>query len=279
MFGYINTNQETLTEEERTAYRAYYCGLCRKLKERCGTKGQMLLAYDMTFLIVLLTGLYELTNEEESFTCALHPAKKRLAYQNEATKYAADMNLLLGYHNLIDDWNDEHNLSKKRLADSLEADYQRIAAHYPRQIAALTTYLSRIDDAERAAEINIDVAACASGEILAEIFAWRDDEWTEELKCLGFYLGKFIYLMDAYEDREKDQKNRSYNPLVALFEEKSAEEYETLCRCLLTCQVGECARSFERLPVLLHADLIRNILYSGIWSKYEILQKKRKKKK
>ena len=57
MFGYININQKELTEEGKKAYQAYYCGLCRQLKSNCGTKGQMLLAYDMTFLIVLLTGL------------------------------------------------------------------------------------------------------------------------------------------------------------------------------------------------------------------------------
>jgi hypothetical protein len=66
VFGYININQKELTEEGKKAYQAYYCGLCRQLKSNCGTKGQMLLAYDMTFLIVLLTGLYELPNEKQS---------------------------------------------------------------------------------------------------------------------------------------------------------------------------------------------------------------------
>ena len=63
MFGYININQKIMTEEDKKAYRAYYCGLCRRLKSSCGAKGQMLLNYDMTFLVVLLTGLYELDNE------------------------------------------------------------------------------------------------------------------------------------------------------------------------------------------------------------------------
>ena len=63
MFGYININQKELSEESRKAYQSYYCGLCRRLKTNCGAKGQMLLNYDMTFLIVLLTGLYELENQ------------------------------------------------------------------------------------------------------------------------------------------------------------------------------------------------------------------------
>lgn len=49
MFGYINVNQSELTEENRKAYQAYYCGLCRKLKTNCGTKGQIFaqLRYDI----------------------------------------------------------------------------------------------------------------------------------------------------------------------------------------------------------------------------------------
>ena len=53
MFGYININQKELSEESKKIYQAYYCGLCQKLKTNCGTKGQMLLSYDLTFLIVL----------------------------------------------------------------------------------------------------------------------------------------------------------------------------------------------------------------------------------
>ena len=77
MFGYININQKELSEESKKIYQAYYCGLCQKLKTNCGTKGQMLLSYDLTFLIVLLTGLYELENTETEFTCPLHPTKRR----------------------------------------------------------------------------------------------------------------------------------------------------------------------------------------------------------
>ena len=86
MFGYININQKIMTEENRKAYQAYYCGLCQRLKSNCGAKGQMLLNYDMTFLIVLLTGLYELTNESSEITCALHPTRKRhcLLYTSDA---------------------------------------------------------------------------------------------------------------------------------------------------------------------------------------------------
>ena len=276
MFGYININQKIMIEENKKAYQSYYCGLCRKLKSDCGTKGQMLLTYDMTFLVVLLTGLYELSNEESEITCALHPTKKRTVWINEATQYAADMNLVLAYQNLIDDWKDDKAYTKKALAKMLDKDYTRIMSKYPRQVKALEDYMRRTEEVERSHESNLDVVAGLTGEMLGEIFCWKEDEWAEELRTLGFYMGKFIYLMDAYEDYDDDVHKNAYNPLVYVKGE-SAEELDTLLRLLLTSMMSECAKSFERLPILLHADILRNVLYSGVWSKYEYIQLKKRK--
>ena len=72
MFGYIYVNRKELSEEDRKDYQSYYCGLCQALRKSSGVKGQVLLNYDMTFLIILLSGLYELENKEEEFFCPLH---------------------------------------------------------------------------------------------------------------------------------------------------------------------------------------------------------------
>lgn len=276
MFGYININQKIMTEEDRKAYQAYYCGLCRQLKTSCGAKGQMLLNYDMTFLVVLLTGLYELTNEVSEITCALHPTKRKTVWINEATNYAADMNLILAYHNLIDDWKDDKAYSKKAFAKILDKDYARIMQKYPRQVAAVEEYMKWTEEVERRGEKNLDAVAGLSGEMLGEVFCWREDEWARELRTLGFYMGKFIYLMDAYEDYDADLQKGSYNPLISQMKERD-EDMDTFIRLLLTSMMSECAKSFERLPILLHADILRNVLYSGVWSKYEFLQLKKKK--
>ena len=276
MFGYININQKELSDESKKAYQSYYCGLCRKLKSNCGTKGQMLLNYDMTFLIVLLTGLYELENEEVEFTCPLHPTKKRTAWWNEATDYAADMNVILAYYNMLDDWKDEKSYTKRAFAKMLDKDYQRIMEKYPHQVTAIEQFMEKQAQAERENEKNLDIVAGLTGEMTGEIFAWKKDVWEEELKTLGFYLGKFIYIMDAYEDIDEDIKKKSYNPLI-LAADKDDENFDTFCKLLLTSMMSECAKSFERLPILLHADILRNVLYSGVWSKYEYLQLKKKK--
>lgn len=276
MFGYININHKIMTAEDAKAYQAYYCGLCRRLKSNCGTKGQMLLNYDMTFLVVLLTGLYELSNQESEITCALHPTKKQTVWINEATDYAADMNLILAYHNLIDDWKDDKAYTKKAFVKMLDKDYARVMSKYPRQVKALEEFMRRTEESERKHESNLDVAAGLTGEMLGEIFCWKEDEWAEELRTLGFYMGKFIYLMDAYEDYDYDVQKNEYNPLVYVTRENT-EDLDTLIRLLLTSMMSECAKSFERLPILLHADILRNVLYSGVWSKYEYLQLKKRK--
>lgn len=276
MFGYININQSELTEESKKAYQAYYCGLCRRLKSNCGAKGQVLLNYDMTFLIVLLTGLYELENETSEITCALHPTKKRTVWMNEVTDYAADMNLILAYHNLVDDWKDDKAYTKKAFVKILDKDYTRVMSKYPRQVKAIEEYMRRTEEVEKASETNLDAVAGLTGEMLGEVFCWKEDEWAQELRALGFYMGKFIYIMDAYEDYDIDIRKNEYNPLVYLGQENK-QDLDTFCKLLLTSMMSECAKSFERLPILVHADIVRNVLYSGVWSKYEYLQLKKRK--
>ena len=265
MFGYINLNRKELAGESVKAYQAYYCGLC-----------QMLLNYDMTFLVALLSGLYELGHKETEFTCPLHPTKKQKAWTNEATEYAADMNVILAYHNFEDDWKDNKAYTKRALAKAFSKDYKRIQKKYPRQVKSILRYTEELARAEAAEEENIDVIAGLTGEMLGEVFAWKEDEWAEELRCLSFYMGKFIYLMDAYEDLEQDKKRQEYNPFAKMVCEQE-KDFETFAKLILTSMMSECAKSFERLPILQHADILRNVLYSGVWSKYEYIQLKKKK--
>lgn len=65
MFGYVVINEQELKVREVGLYRSYYCGFCKRLREKYGLPGQMTLSYDMTFLILLLTDLYDAEDEEE----------------------------------------------------------------------------------------------------------------------------------------------------------------------------------------------------------------------
>ena len=275
MFGYINVNRKELNAEDEKTYQAYYCGLCRQLKNEAGIKGQMLLNYDMTFLLILLTGLYELEHEEISYRCAVHPAAKKTAYINAATEYAAAMDIVLSYHSLQDDYEDEGSHIKQAMAKALLKDYKRISIRYPRQVQAVEEYMKKLAVAEKAKESNIDIVAGYTGEMLGQIFQWKQDEWSKDLESMGFYMGKFIYLLDAYEDVEEDKKKQNYNPL-AIYSKKA--DFEEFAGHLLTMMIAEASRAFEQLPILKNAEILRNILYSGVWCRYEMIKEKRRQK-
>ncbi len=113
MFGYILVNQQELKFKEFDLYRSYYCGLCQVLKKKYGKAGQMTLTYDLTFLILLLTDLYQEEPAPSQCRCFAHPLEKHMTRVSSFTEYAADMNLLLSYYQCLDDWADEKKLTKK----------------------------------------------------------------------------------------------------------------------------------------------------------------------
>lgn len=280
MFGYIHANNEELIEENKVTYKAYYCGLCQTLRSNYGRAAQMMLNYDCTFLVILLAGLYEPKNECDAINCIRHPAEKQNVWTNEYTSYAAAMNVILGYYNLLDDIKDGNAPLKKKVVNALSKSIGDIEEKYPRQCAAVKNYIEKLDELEANDEKNIDLVSGLTGEMLAEVFVYKEDEWADNLRTLGFYMGKFIYLMDAYEDLDGDVKKGNYNCLAQYRNEK---DYEVYAKQLLTSMMAECAKVFERLPIVMHADILRNIIYSGVWSRYELhikkLEKKNKKSK
>ena len=78
MFGYITICRPELKVKEYDTYRTYYCGLCHSLKERYGQVPRLTLSFDMTFLAILLSGLYEEENRQSCGRCLLHPMQKAL---------------------------------------------------------------------------------------------------------------------------------------------------------------------------------------------------------
>lgn len=275
MFGYIAINKAEMKFKDYDVYQAYYCGLCRRLKECYGKRGQLTLSYDMTFLIVLLTGLYEPKTIAGETRCIAHPLEKHPTKINEYTDYAASMNLVLTYYKCKDDWIDERKKKGYIAAKALEPKIKKIESNYPEKVRLIRSKLEEINQYEKKGETNLDLMAGLFGDIMAEIFAWEPDAWELSLRKIGFFLGKFIYLMDAYEDVEKDIGNNSYNPLKEVFLQKTPEQFATECRTLLTMMMAECSREFEQLPILLHADILRNILYSGVWCRYTMVTSKR----
>ena len=272
MFGYVTANELELKVKDYKKYKSYYCGLCQSLKKKHGVAGQLTLTYDMTFAILLLTSLYESETCQREFRCMVHPVKKVTILSNEITDYAADMNLLLAYYHLKDDWEDEKKIAALTGSTLLKKRAEKIISLYPRQAAVIQKELKRLSEYESANSQNIDETAGCFGRLMEELFIYKEDEWEELLRRVGFFLGKFIYIMDAYEDLPEDVEKGNYNPLREM---SVLEDYEERCKEILFMMMGECAAAFEKLPCVLDIDILRNILYDGIWKKYQKLQQKK----
>ncbi|MBQ0000246.1 MAG: hypothetical protein KBT01_01725 [Clostridiales bacterium] len=275
MFGYIVMNKPESRFREYDEYKTYYCGLCRELKERFGVPGQISISYDMTFLVLLLDGLYEPRTSTGTSYCAIHPFRKQPIKKSCVTDYVADMNLLLTYYKCMDDWNDERKATRLAYAGVLQSKVKALKEKYPEKTEKLVSGLAELSALEAKEERNIDLVSGCFGRILAEIMAYRNDMWETSLRKIGFYLGKFIYIMDAYDDVEEDVKKGLYNPFAERFGQPDFPEYVKSLMLLMMSEVG---REFEKLPVLRHADILRNILYSGVWCRFAEITGEREKK-
>ena len=262
MFGYIICNKSGLSKEELERYQSVYCGLCRALGDRFGQKERMSLSFDMAFLALLLSSLYEPEEKGESFRCPVHPLRPQSAVKNEYIDYAADLTILLTYFKCLDDWQDEQKKSSKKFADILKKSCDDIERKYPRQWEAVSSSIQALNAVEKASDSEPDQAINCSGRMLSELFVYKEDFWSNSLRLFGFELGRFIYLMDAAIDYKKDLKTGNYNPLLGL--QKKPEDIEPE----LSNLIGSAAREFEKLPLVQDLHLLRNILYGGVWQQY-----------
>lgn len=273
MFGYIVVHKPELKVRDYETYRASYCGLCRSLKKRHGRLGQMTLSFDMTFLALLLTGLYEPHTTTGCSRCLAHPMQRHHYRENPYFDYAADMNVMLTYYKCLDDWQDERKVTRLLFAKLLEGKMRKIRKLYGEKSEKTGRLLDELGELEKNNICDIDKTAGFFGEIMAELFVYCADEWEEKLRRMGFFFGKFIYLMDAYEDIEEDLKKGRYNPLRELYE---TDEFEQECQQILKMMMAETSRAFELLPILEDAEILRNILYAGVWSRYGQIRCRRK---
>lgn len=273
MFGFVRANLEDLTNEEKERYNAFYCGLCRCLGERHGTLARMGLTYDLTFLVILLSSLYEPREQSGESRCVVHPLKKRSYTANHFSSYAADMTIALIYYKCLDDWKDERNISKKCYASALSKSYGVVRNLWPRQCECIEKELSKITEIEEIYLPDPDAAAKSFGRLMAEVFVMEEDHWAPYLKKIGYGLGRYIYLADASVDLRKDIKRGGYNPLKSV-------SSDVVTETTLKVMLGEASEAFEELPLEQDLGLLRNILYSGVWIKYNRdMQKERKKAK
>lgn len=276
MFGYVITNCKTLSQEEQARFQAMYCGMCHTLKQRYGNLGRFTLSYDLTFVAMVLSALYEPEERAGRERCLPHMLKPHDYILAPTLDYAVDMNIALAYHKCADNWQDDKNPLYAAAQRALRGAYGRVKSLHPEKCRAIEEWMEGIRAIEASGREEIDLPMNLTGRMFGSLFQYRQDFWSDALWRVGDGLGRFIYFMDAYDDLEKDIRRGKYNPLRPL---AARADYEELCKDAMTMAMADCAEAFEELPVLRDANLIRNILYSGVWSKYAYIQTKKAEKK
>ena len=269
MFGYVRADTPYLYIKDDNLYRAMYCGLCKGIAQTCGNAARMGLSYDMTFLSVLIHNILGVDVKIEKGHCLTHCIRSRqMANVDEPTRQLGVLNTALVYYKYTDDINDGDRGRGKRLW--FRKGFKRAAKAYPEIVEIVSSHLAEQEKIEKAQVDSVDRAADATASMLAAFSNYALGEKATPYTYNLFYaVGKWIYLIDALDDYDKDKKKGSYNPFVlaykaeckkSLVEGKNAEEIAFIFRSIFY----DVRENLKEIPFRFNTDLTDNILLRGL---------------
>lgn len=268
MFGYVKPDDPYLYKKDDVLYRALYCGVCKSIGATCGQMARMSLTYDVAFLSCFAHNLLGVDVEIKRSHCIIHPITKRPIQKRDGlTDKLAAVNVILARYKISDDRFDS---GKGRLKGFLlKKGYNKAKALMPEVDKIVATRYEELRDLEADDDGVIDRVAEKFSLMLAEISdVVFGDRATEDTYRVFFYLGKWIYIIDALDDYDKDVKSGEYNPLVMRF---GAENLQTLIKnndADIMFMMGEIftsiAQSLEKITFAFNSDLIKNVLLRGL---------------
>lgn len=267
MFGYVRINKMDLTFREYEHYKAYYCGLCKYLKRNHTELSRMTINYDITFLIVLLSSIYQPSAQVFHEKCIVDPVKKKKHIINEITEYAASMNILLAYYKLEDDVNDEGDIKSRLIRRAYRKSFKTAYDKYPQKADFIKACLGELRSLEEDQSTSIDQTSNCFARLLEEIFDYKDDEYRDRLRKVGFNIGKYIYIMDAYEDLDQDLEKGRYNPFSSYKDDR--EGLKVRVDKLIGMTLARLEEAILDLDIKVNKSIIDNIIYSGVYLRYK----------
>lgn len=275
MFGYVTVYEKLLSEADFAVFKEYYCGLCKAMGKRCSHLTRLGLSYDITFLALVLSSLGDCITKKEHKSCIAHPLKKRdYIIDDEAINYAADMGVLLGYYKLLDDWKDEHSI--KALAGLLlfRRGKKRAFERNREKGSLIHEYLEKLSALEAAKSESIDECADCFAKILEALFTpyfIADETQIRVLSWFGYNIGRWIYVIDALNDMEKDYRGGKYNPFNVGFNGEDYKEYAKKVRnekeFTLTYTLSNASAAFDLLDIKKNKSLLEGIIYDCLKAK------------
>ena len=271
MFGYVVPDKPYLYLKDETLYNALYCGLCKSIKKSCGNACRFTLNYDLAFLSALAHNIMGVDVSITKQNCIAHQIKKRpIAKPDEISLKIANLNVILAYYKLKDDKIDENKGSFKTALFS--KGYKKAKKSCPEFDSAVNDCYKNLLKLESEKSNSVDIVSDCFATMLAriskELFKEKSNEHTTNL---AYALGKWIYLIDALDDYDKDIKKGNYNVFYLCYNNKSAkeliEENGKDIHFIFSSIFAIIKESYSKIETKYNTDLVENILFRGIFNK------------
>lgn len=283
MLGYLKPYIPELLVREHTRYRAIYCGVCKSLETFHGQFERLGLSYDITFLVLFLLAFEEETDDSQEQSCLKHLGKKQPMLKPRAlTEFAAGLSCYLALAQAEDDLRDGQALKAGITKLFFSSGAEKFKCAYPvltQEIQAgleefweyeATHFPEEAQNSLETARIVAETSAAYSGKLLASIFeealklletkVFQDSRYLHLLMIFAQSLGEWVYLIDALDDKEKDEERGLFNPYFGL----ETEEYLPLAVDLLASRQSALDYRGALFPYYKDAGIIENILHLAL---------------
>ncbi len=275
MFGYVKPLYSELKVREYELYKSVYCGLCHSLGKKTGCASRLSLSYDFVFLALVRMSLSKEAGTINRHRCIAHPTKKRpVTVGSKELDICARLSSLLTYYKLIDDINDERGF--KRLTSLILLPFakkmKKKANIETLAFEIISDKICKLSQLEKAKCQSIDEAAEPFGELLSYICSYNYEENSKEARIaaqIGRHIGRFVYIIDAVDDFEKDIKSGSYNPFCIMYNNSKNDFIKDIPRLrqALTMELvglSEAALLIDFDKTSDYGEILKNIIYLGL---------------
>jgi len=280
LFGYITPYKEELKIREYSLFKAYYCSLCKTLGKEFNQIVRMGLNYDFAFLALLLSSIDRDRDAINMEGCIINPVKKKPVVKcNRNIVYSAYMSMLQIYYKLLDDWKDHHSFIALSAMLPYLASMKKAKKVYYDKYMDISNHLKSLSILEKNQCSVIDESADAFAKLMQSLFTApyiNDEKTIRILGWMGYNLGRWIYIIDAFNDIEKDIKQKNYNPILLQYQYSHGEEWTAFIDRIkepversLTFTLDNVSKSFELLDVKYNRTVLENIIYMGLRRKMD----------
>ena len=289
MFGYITPLKSELKVKEFEYFRSYYCGLCNEIKNKFGNIPRFCLNYDLTFIGFLLDGLFSNQIFIKQVRCIKHANKKILILTDtNALDYCANLSILLFDYKLKDNIEDDKSLKSKFFKLILSPSTKKSIVKLNSIANKISNNLILISNLEKTKSFSsLDEISHPFSEIMGCVlsnfpypFEYDNKTLRESLYYLGYFIGKWIYLIDALDDLQDDTNTNNFNPYLTLFNNKNLNIESFLSSYIdeidfyISNCIINCSDILKTIPFKKHFSIIDNVINLGMLNKYyEVLKK------